>query len=55
MDGRDGNALLTEASAAEAAELLAKLDRGYRSAYAGERPDRSGRFGQRGEGRAPAR
>ena len=34
MDGRDGNALLTEASAAEAAELLGKLDRGYRSAYA---------------------
>jgi hypothetical protein len=34
MDGRDGNALLTEALAAEAAELLAKLDRGYRSAYA---------------------
>jgi hypothetical protein len=34
MDGTDGNALLPEALAAEAAELLAKLDRGYRSAYA---------------------
>jgi hypothetical protein len=28
---------------------------GYRSAYAGERPDRSGRSGKRGAGRAPAR
>src|SRR5438552_3115202 len=34
MNTRDRNALLHEASAAEAAELLGKLDRGYRSAYA---------------------
>jgi hypothetical protein len=34
MNSKDTNALLSQASAAEAAELLAKLDRGYRSAYA---------------------
>ncbi|HEV8279588.1 MAG TPA: hypothetical protein VGQ26_28385 [Streptosporangiaceae bacterium] len=33
MNSKVRNALLAEASAAEAAELLAKLDRGYRSAY----------------------
>ena len=34
MNSKDRNALLNQASAAEAAELLGKLDRGYRSAYA---------------------
>jgi hypothetical protein len=34
MNSRDKNALLNQASAAEAAELLGKLDRGYQSAYA---------------------
>jgi hypothetical protein len=34
MDDRDENALLKGASAAEAAELIGKLDRGYWSAYA---------------------
>src|SRR5947208_2680227 len=37
MNSKDRNTLLTEASAAEAAELLGKLDRGYRSAYAAAR------------------
>jgi hypothetical protein len=33
MNSKGRNALLNEASAAEAAELLSKLDRGHRSAY----------------------
>jgi hypothetical protein len=37
MNSRDRNALLHEASAVEAAELLSKLDRGYQSAYAAAR------------------
>ena len=37
MNSRDTNALLNQASVAEAAELLGKLDRGYRSAYAAAR------------------
>jgi hypothetical protein len=37
MNSRDTNAILTEASAAEAAQLLGKLDRGYQSAYAAAR------------------
>jgi hypothetical protein len=32
MNSRDTNAILIEASAAEAAQLLGKLDRGYQSA-----------------------
>ena len=37
MNSKDSNALLDQASAAEAAELLGKLGRGYRSAYAAAR------------------
>jgi hypothetical protein len=45
MNSRDRNALLNQASAAEAAELLGKLDRGYRSAYAVARRPRGHRKG----------